>query len=175
MVINKKTRKLFESKLFEADNDAPIDIDDSTAEIADDIVDAIETDSVGTATLSDSKAAEIASEVKAVADDTGIDMAAVDLADEILGVENRVTKVLDMALAVAQKNKRRKNKSGCNVLIIGMPGSGKTASIEDWAKFKGLNLVSVNAKTMTLRHTLTVIQQKILLILVKLARHSQIT
>lgn len=146
MTISNESRKLFEETLFEAE-DAAIDTTGSTAEVADEIVDAIEKDSAGASTLSSDKADAIAAEVKSVADSTGIDKAAVDLPeDDILGVENRVTKVLDMALAVAQKNKNRKNKSGCNVLIIGMPGSGKTASIEDWAKFRGVNLVSVNAK-----------------------------
>ena len=148
MKIDKKEKKLFESTLFEADESVSLDTTDSADKLADDIIDVIETDSAGVATLSDAKASEIATEIKDVADATGIDTAAIDLPDDVitLGVENRVTKVLDMALAVSQKNKYRKNKSGSNVLIIGMPGSGKTASIEDWARSKGVNLVSVNAK-----------------------------
>jgi hypothetical protein len=51
-----------------------------------------------------------------------------------------------MALTTALKNKRRGGKFGSNVLIIGLPGSGKTASVEDWAKTNNINLVSVNAK-----------------------------
>lgn len=146
MKIIKDSKELLESKLFEADG--ALDITDSTGEIADDIIDHIEADSAGAATLSDTSAEKIAADAKAVADDLGIEDGVIDLPEEdiTLGVENRVTKVLDMALNISKKNKGRKTKTGANVLIIGLPGSGKTATIMDWAKAKGINLVSVNAK-----------------------------
>jgi hypothetical protein len=146
MKINKYSKELLESKLVE-DSEPGIDATGSVDEIADEIVDEIETASGGEETMSDEKAAKIAAEVKAVADDTGIDTAAIDMPDVgPLGVENDITRVLDMSLAKAKKNKKRGTKSGYNVLVIGLPGSGKTASIMDWAASKGVNLVAVNAK-----------------------------
>ena len=139
MKIKKSAKELLESKLVEAEESAAIDTTDSVGEIADEIAD--------DAAISDSAAEKIATEVKAVADETGIDAAAVDVPeDEGLGVKNRITEVLDEALRKSKKNKRRGTKSGFNVLIIGLPGSGKTASIEDWARSNGVNLVPINAK-----------------------------
>jgi hypothetical protein len=146
MKINKCSKELLESKLVE-DSEPGIDTTSSVDEIADEIVDEIETASGGSETMSDEKAAKIAAEVKAVADDTGIGTATIDMPDVgPLGVENDITRVLDMSLAKAKKNKKRGTKSGYNVLVIGLPGSGKTASIRDWAASKGVNLVMVNAK-----------------------------
>lgn len=147
MKISKQRKKLFESRLFEADDAEVLDTTDSVGELADDIADDVVELSGGTTSISDASAKAIATEVKGVSADTGIDIAAVDVpVDEGLGVKNAITEVLDMALAKSKKNKRRGAKSGFNVLIIGLPGSGKTASIEDWAKSNGINLVSVNAK-----------------------------
>lgn len=140
MKIDKNERLLFEEKLFE-DVDGEISTSDSVADIADEVAEV--------APVSDASAEKIASEVKAAAADTGIDTAVVDSPiddDEPLGVKNAITEVLDEALAKSQKNKKRGAKSGFNVLVIGLPGSGKTASILDWAKFNGVNLVMVNAK-----------------------------
>lgn len=149
MKIIKNSKELLESRLFEASEDADtLDITGSVNEIADEIVDHVESDTAGEVTISDDNAAKVAAEVKAIADDTGIDDGVTDIPEEdiAIGVENRVTKVLDMALAKSKKNKARGTKSGYNVLIIGLPGSGKTATIDDWAKARGVNLVSVNAK-----------------------------
>ena len=149
MKINKYSKEeLIESKLFEAtDDEAGVDTTGSVDSIADDIIDEIEDASGGLSSMSDTAAKAVATEVKSIADDTGIETAAVDMpADEALGVKNAITDVLDMALAKSKKNKKRGSKSGFNVLIIGLPGSGKTASIEDWAKFNNVNLVAVNAK-----------------------------
>jgi MoxR-like ATPase len=33
-----------------------------------------------------------------------------------------------------------------NVLISGLPGSGKTAIVENWAKSRGINCIEINAK-----------------------------
>ena len=146
MKIIKSAKELLESKLFEADD--ALDTTDSASELASEIIDQVETGTGGAETLSDSAAATVAAEVKDVASMSGIETAVVDTpeAEEGLGVENKVTKVLDMALQKALKNRGRGTKSGYNVLVIGMPGSGKTASINDWARSKGVNLVAVNAK-----------------------------
>lgn len=149
MKIIKTSQELLESRLFEAEeNPEVLDTSDNVSELADKIIDHVETDTAGGLSLSDSAAETVASEIKTIADDTGIDFAAVEVPeeDEGLGVENRITKVLDMSLAKSKKNKKRGTKSGYNVLIVGLPGSGKTASIDDWAKSRGVNLVMVNAK-----------------------------
>ena len=130
MKIIKNTNELTESKLFEADTELGIlDTSDSADEIADEIVDHVETHTEGDLTLSDSAADTIAAEIKEVAADAGFDTATVDPGGDIeyLGVENIITKTLDMALAGALKDKRRGGKFGHNVLIVGLPGSGKTA------------------------------------------------
>ena len=150
MKINKQSKNIVESKLVEAETPVDaLDLTVSAGELADDISDSVEDGSAGTVELSDSSADKVAGEAKDVADDLGIEAGVVEVpgVDEILGVENRVTRILDKAFQKAIKNKNRgATKSGFNVLIIGLPGSGKTASIEDWAKSKGINLVSVNAK-----------------------------
>jgi hypothetical protein len=140
MKINKQSKELLESKLVEEETTGALDATDSVGEIADEIVDEIP--------VSDAAAKTIASEIKDVAADTGIETAAIDIPDELeaLGVQNPITEVLDEALAKSRKNKGRGSKSGFNVLIIGLPGSGKTASIEDWARANAVNLVSINAK-----------------------------
>jgi hypothetical protein len=148
MKINKLSKKeLIESKLFEEDTDVGIDASASVDTIADEVMDEVEDATDGTSSISADGAHEIASEIKAAETDIGIDAAAIAVPeDEALGVENPITEVLDMALNKSKKNKGRGTKSGFNVLIIGLPGSGKTASIEDWAKAKGVHLVAINAK-----------------------------
>jgi hypothetical protein len=148
MKIKKDLKKLQESKLNEADELGIIDPDDSISEIADEISDSIETASGGEETVSDAAADAAAAEIKDAASDVGAESAVLALEDdnEYLGVENKITRVLDKALKGALRDQRRNTKHGHNVLISGLPGSGKTASIEDWARTNGINLVEVNAK-----------------------------
>lgn len=147
MKIDEKTKRLFEAKLFESDDDVIIDPSDSTAEMADDIASAIETETEGEVSVSDSSADKIAKEVKDVASDVELGSAVVDAGDDYLGVKNAVTEVLDMALAGALEDiLDGESDGGHNVLIIGLPGSGKTASVYDWARANNVNLVSLNAK-----------------------------
>lgn len=148
MKITKHSEKLLEAKLLEDSEELDVlDTTDDVDELADEIVDSIEDSTGGELTMDDAGAKRVATEIKDVAADTGIDMAAVDVPDVgPLGVKNDITKVLDQALALSKKNKRRGTKSGFNVLIVGLPGSGKTASIYDWAASNGVNLVAVNAK-----------------------------
>lgn len=40
---------------------------------------------------------------------------------------------------------KHKVKAGANVLVEGLPGSGKTAIVEAWCKMNGLTLVALNA------------------------------
>lgn len=147
MKIDNKTKRLFEAKLFESDDDVVIDPADSTSEMADDIAAAVEIETDGEVAISDASADKIAKEVKDAASDVELGSAVVDAGDDYLGVKNAVTEVLDMALAGALEDKLDgETDGGHNVLIIGLPGSGKTASVYDWAKANNVNLVSVNAK-----------------------------
>lgn len=140
----KYSKNLKESTLLEADG--VLDTADSSAEIADEIADYVADSTEGETSISDEIADEIATEVKDASDVIAADAAAVDVDSDYLGVENAVTKTLDLALAKSLTNKRRGGKFGNNVLIVGLPGSGKTASVEDWAKANNINLVAVNAK-----------------------------
>jgi hypothetical protein len=133
--------------LLEAAGDGILDPQDSATEIAAEIADSTAAATDGEVVLGPDAAAKIAGEIKTAGAEMGAGSAAIDAGDEeYLGVKNIITDTLDMALKVALKNKRRGGKFGSNVLIIGLPGSGKTASVEDWAKANGVNLVSVNAK-----------------------------
>jgi hypothetical protein len=145
MKINKYSKKLIEARLFEED-EGILDATASVADIADEIKDTLETESEGETTISDAAAMKAAVETKTVADDLGMDELVIDSGYEFLGVDNKITKILNLAYKNAVKHKQRKNKFGSNVLISGLPGSGKTASVTDWAEANNINLVSINAK-----------------------------
>ena len=133
---------LTENKLREADDellvkpdDVIINTDGSSAEVAYEVQDAIKTQTDGNAELSDADASKVAAEVKDVSVDINADQAVVipkdkdiDDDDEYI-TENALTHVLDMAYANAKTFRRRKERFGTNVLIVGLPGSGKTAIV----------------------------------------------
>ena len=135
MKINKILK---ESKLVEANEnieDVVIDTNASTAEVADQVKDAVEVQTDDNATLSDAKADKVATEIKNTANEIGAGEAAilppekdVDSDDEYI-TENILTSTLDKALTNSRKFKRRRQKIDTNVLIVGLPGSGKTAIV----------------------------------------------
>jgi hypothetical protein len=139
--------KINKQLLESTPEDGILDPADSVTEIADEVINSTVEATEGEVVLGDAAAKEIASEVKKVDTEIGLAGAAVDADDDMyIGVKNIITDTLDMALVSSLKNKRRGAKFGSNVLIIGLPGSGKTASVEDWAKTNNINLVSINAK-----------------------------
>lgn len=152
MKINKILK---ESKLVEANEnieDVVIDTNASTAEVADQVKDAVEVQTDDNATLSDAKADKVATEIKNTANEIGAGEAAilppekdVDSDDEYI-TENILTSTLDKALTNSRKFKRRRQKIDTNVLIVGLPGSGKTAIVTAWAKERGIRLVPINVK-----------------------------
>lgn len=147
MKISKHSKKLFEAKLFEADDEfGAVDPGDTVAEIATEVSDSIEAATGGEVTVSDAGAKTIASEIKDASSDVEIEAAVVTPGDDFIGVKNIITETLDLALEGALEDKMDGDKGGHNVLIVGLPGSGKTASIMDWAKTNNVNIVSVNAK-----------------------------
>lgn len=105
--------------------------EDSMAEIADEVVNQVEVGSNGELTLSPEKANELAAEIKRTGDEVGAGSAVVLADPDALSTDNRITRILEKAFKNATKFKRRGNKSNNNVLITGLPGSGKTASVYD--------------------------------------------
>lgn len=141
LVENLKQEKLIES-------DIPvIDPKDNSAEIKADVIDQVELGSEGELTISDGNAAKVATEIKAVGDEVGAGEAVVITASSSLGIKNVITDALDKAYKNAKRYQRRGQKPDCNILISGLPGSSKTASVYEWAAaHPEVNVVYINAK-----------------------------
>lgn len=137
-------------QLREAAEDEILDLTASPAEIADDIEDQIEDHSDGEVVAADGEADKVASEMselgKIINAEEGLYLPKEADDNDALGTENVMTRLLDRALKYAQKSKFEQTHSIGNVLISGLPGSGKTAIVYDWAKARGLNIVYINAK-----------------------------
>lgn len=147
-----KIKKLVESKtLIEAEETEITEVDplkDSTAEIADAVEDAIDDLSNGEVEISQEDAEAVAKETKDVAAVTNAGHVAIVLTDddyEDAKVVSRLTKVLDKAYRDAKSFRSDGTKNGSNVLVEGLPGSGKTAVVESWCEANGLILVAFNA------------------------------
>ena len=142
-----KIKKLVESKLTEAED--TIDAAGSVKEIADDIKDQVDDLTDGKLEISDSAAKKAAQETAAVADVVNADEAVIVIDDNDwsdIKITNRLYETLDDALMAARANMgEHEIKAGANVLIEGLPGSGKTAIVEAWCKMNGLKLVALNA------------------------------
>ena len=109
-------------------------------EIATAVQDAAEVASDGKETYSDEKAKTIAQEIKTHA--KGFDAAAWAPLD----VPSELTDKLDDCLANAMANHAAGTHDGVDLLITGLPGSGKTGITKQWAKDRGVNLFYLNAK-----------------------------
>ena len=125
-----------------SEEDIAIDdiLDASVSEIADAVQDAAEEASDDKETFSDEKAETIAKEIKTYA--TGFDAAAwapLDVASEL-------TDKLDDCLANAMAAHSAGTSDGVDLLVTGLPGSGKTGITKQWAKDRGVNLFYLNAK-----------------------------
>ncbi len=110
------------------------------SEIADAVQDAAEEASEGKETYSDEKAETIAKEIKTHA--KGFDAAAWAPLD----VPSELTDKLDDCLANAMAAHTSGTHDGVDLLITGLPGSGKTGITKQWAKDRGVNLFYLNAK-----------------------------
>lgn len=152
----KKT--LIESRLIEAEDattdnsDEDIAIDDVNAASVDELADAVqagaEAASDGKETYSDNKAQAVAKELKTFA--KGLDR----LAWAPLDVRNEITDLLDDCLAEAFIAHEAGISSNTDVLISGLPGSGKTGIVEQWAKDRGVNLLQLSANDREIEATL---------------------
>lgn len=133
-----------ETAADEAVSDEDIEIDDvlsaSVSEIADAVQDAAEEASDGKETYSDAKAEKIATELKTAAQ--GLDRTKWAPLD----VPSALTNALDHCLAKSMIAKKAKRSDGTDILITGLPGSGKTGITKQWAKDRGVNLFYLNAK-----------------------------
>lgn len=157
MKITKKTNtELVESVITEADDvkiESPEieDIDvakDSADEIADKLADEVEEASDGELTLKDADAA--AEEIKDVGEDVGAKTAViVPRPDSPIATKNRLTDALDDAFKASKNFRSLHINEVPNVLISGLPGSSKTASVYNWAAGK-VNILYVNAKNRDL-------------------------
>lgn len=136
--------------LVEDVNDEIVDLTAGVDEIADDIIDTAEEHSDGEITIPEDEAEKAAREMsdlgKMVQAEQGLYLPAAENENDSLGTDNSITRLLDRALEYAQNSKFEQSHSIGNVLISGLPGSGKTAIVYDWAKARGLNLVYINAK-----------------------------
>ena len=147
------------NKLFEDVNDEVVEAsateadlinpNEPTAEIASDIVDQVEVGSDGKETVSLEGAKAIADEVIEAGDDIGAGAAVV--IPKVIDSDNQITRLLQEAFDLAIENQEMGLKENCNILLIGLPGSAKTASVKSWAESlnaKGtkINLVPINAK-----------------------------
>ena len=139
-------KKINESLLNEADEVKGTEVADSKDK--DDIADAVQ-DAIPT--TPETKADVVATEIKKDAEEVGAPEVVIS-ADDFAGPDskNELYQVLDRAYNRARRQLRR-SKLGVsgrytsNVLIEGLPGSGKTAITEAWCHAKGLTLVAVNA------------------------------
>lgn len=121
----------------------------SVAEIADAVQNSVEDLTDDEATLTDANAKKVAAEIKDTAQDVDAAQAVVlpaqsDVVEE--AAENTFTKTLDRAFAAAKRNMRRGSKTGANVLVSGLPGSGKTAIFYAWAARNNVNVKYLDAK-----------------------------
>lgn len=136
-----KNESLTEAEEIPAEDIAVDDIlDASVSEIADAVQDAAEEASDGKETYSDEKAKTVATEIKTHA--KGLDAAAwapLDVASEL-------TDKLDDCLANAMAAHAAGTSDGVDLLVTGLPGSGKTGITKQWAKDRGVNLFYLNAK-----------------------------
>jgi hypothetical protein len=114
--------------------------DASIAEIADAVKDAAEEASDGKETYSDAKAKQVAAQIKTYAE--GFD----NSIWAPLDVANALTDALDDCLAASFESGMLGTHDGTDILISGLPGSGKTGITKKWAKDRGVNLFYLNAK-----------------------------
>ena len=145
-ITDSKSEKLEVTENLTESENAPeeIAIDDvstaSTDEIADAVTSAAEQASDGKETFSDEKAKTIATEIKTHA--KGLDATAWAPLD----VPSELTDKLDDCLANAMAAHASGTHDGVDLLVTGLPGSGKTGITKQWAKDRGVNLFYLNAK-----------------------------
>ncbi len=139
-----KIKKLTEAKLLE-DEVNPANKEEVSDEIQDQT------------NMPEAKADKLANEIKGNADAIGAKTAVLAIDPELdyedAEIKNDLTAALDEAYAYAKRKlasqavygTKRDIKFTGNVLVEGLPGSGKTAIVENWCSKNGLTLVAFNA------------------------------
>lgn len=141
-----ETKVELEETLLEAEESGAEDlaVDNVDAASVDELADAVqaaaEEASGGEETFSDKNAEKIANEIKTHA--KGLDATAWAPLD----VPSELTDKLDDCLANAMAAHASGTHDGVDLLITGLPGSGKTGITKQWAKDRGVNLFYLNAK-----------------------------
>lgn len=137
-----KKNKLLEKVLTETDVEKETTLDqidpavDSVDKIAKGLQGSIDKISNGESEISDISAQQAASEIKEIATELeagniAFDDSVADDEEEILGVENELTHKLDLAYKTAKRGKRQGTNKNANILVTGLPGSGKTSIVYD--------------------------------------------
>jgi hypothetical protein len=144
MKILKENKLLHEEEVMSSPSETELEIVDDVAavpvdELADNIQAAAEVASNGEKTFSDENAEKIAAEVKEVA--LGLD----HTMWAPLDVQNELTEALDICLSRSMVAKKQKRTDGVDLIVTGLPGSGKTGITKAWAKKRGVNLFSLKA------------------------------
>jgi hypothetical protein len=111
----------------------------SVSEIADTVQSAKEVESDGKETYSDKAAEKLATELKTAA--KGLDNAKWAPLD----VPSAITDILDECLAAAMVAQKSGRRDGVDLLINGLPGSGKTGIVKQWAKDRDVNLFELDS------------------------------
>lgn len=142
----KKIKKLTEEEAVATKAELEKDIDDGTtadasiADLADAVTAEAELASGGKETYSESKAEAIAKKIKAACQDFN------QATWAPLEVPNKFTKKLDACLANSRYFKYHGSSAGTDLLVTGLPGSGKTAIFKNWCKERGVEYKYINAK-----------------------------
>lgn len=143
-----KIKKLNESILKEADeNVTVVNSEDSGQEVLNKVEKEAEENGI------EINSAEVAGEIAGDADKINSEETIVDFdEDTSLGVENFITKALDKCVKTTERIRRKGLHEVANIMICGLPGSGKTASVYDWAshatdsKGRPVNITYLNMK-----------------------------
>ena len=129
-----KVNKLTEALLTEEDSLEDVSLTtDSTGEVADALQAEVDELSDGTKGISDANADKAAAEIKQTAEETNADEIAIVLTDadfDDVKIENRLYKALNRKLRIARTLRGRGDRAGLNIMVDGLPGSGKTAIVE---------------------------------------------
>ena len=139
-----------DKKLTEAEDVSEIDPSESQQEIASDLQDNIEAASGGETVISQKGSEDVANELKQDSKELNAPkVAVIPTKAAPLKMKNRLTDVLDDALEAALYFRQENISEVANVLVCGLPGSSKTASIYNWAEGK-VNITYVDAKNTDL-------------------------
>lgn len=159
MKITKRNILTENKKLHEADETTtvsldPVSLSGSEQQVADEV--AAQLAAADGISLDDEAAEGTAKDAQEIGDAIGAEDVTIAVeddvfADESLHVVNKMTQKFDKALAKSLALRDRRDNNKANVLIIGLPGSGKTASVYDWASHAKANgerihITYVNAK-----------------------------